>query len=78
MAQFQSEEHGTPDYINAMHCWILINEPPEISKMVIGLLAKKESEMDDLAYNIGAYFITYFVLHIVLSYLSGCLLVLLL
>jgi 26S proteasome regulatory subunit N2 len=50
---FQSEQYGPPDYINAMHCWILTNEPSEVSKMTLDLLSKKDEAMDDLAYNIG-------------------------
>ena len=42
-----------PDYINAMHCLILIDDPPEMSKMILGLLLKKEDDMDDLAHDIG-------------------------
>eukprot|EP00667_Euglena_gracilis_P003081 EG_transcript_3086 len=44
---------AAPDYINAMHCLILINNPSEVSKMIISLLSKKEDPLNDLAYNIG-------------------------
>lgn len=40
-----------PDHLNAMHCWILINEPLEVSKMIIALLATEKD--DDLASNLG-------------------------
>ena len=44
-----------PDYIIAMHRLILNNDPPEVSKMILGLLLKKEDmdDMVDLAHHIG-------------------------
>lgn len=37
-----SGDGGQPDHLNAMHCLILVNDPAEVSRMVIELLAKKE------------------------------------
>jgi len=48
-----SGDGGQPDHLNAMHCLILVNDPAEVSRMVIELLAKKEEASNDLAYQLG-------------------------